>query len=308
MIKFLVMDVDGTLTDGKIYMGVDGECLKAFDIKDGYALHTLLKENGIIPVIITARKSPMVEHRCKELGVKEIHQGMMNKLDCLKSIVEKYSSEEAPYSFSNVAYIGDDLLDLQCMNPIKNAGGIAGCPADAVKSVKLACDYVSSLRAGEGAVRDFVEFIISQNEKKTIGDSLKERINKAIDYISKLDFQNLKRGKYEVSPTFFYTVQEYVAFGEEESKYESHRKFIDIQWVYEGIERLFVSDIYNMFPSDSYDEEKDIIHYYTSNNLTSMILFPGSCVILFPKDAHKPERYLNRTCVVKKVVGKLMII
>ena len=102
VIKLLVMDVDGTLTDGKIYMGVDGECLKAFDIKDGYALHTLLKENGIIPVIITARKSLMVEHRCKELGVKEIHQGVMNKLDCLKSIIENYSSSENQYSFSTI--------------------------------------------------------------------------------------------------------------------------------------------------------------------------------------------------------------
>ena len=111
MIKFLVMDVDGTLTDGKIYMGVDGECLKAFDIKDGYALHTLLKENGIIPVIITARKSPMVEHRCKELGVTEIHQGIINKLDRLKEIVQRYSSKDTQYDLSNVAYVGDDLLD-----------------------------------------------------------------------------------------------------------------------------------------------------------------------------------------------------
>ena len=126
MIKFLVMDVDGTLTDGKIYMGVDGEAFKAFDIKDGYALHTLLKEHGIIPVIITARKSPMVEHRCKELGVTEIHQGVMNKLGCLKGILEKYSSADQQYNLSNVAYIGDDLLDLQCMKPIKEAGGIAG--------------------------------------------------------------------------------------------------------------------------------------------------------------------------------------
>ena len=150
MIKFLVMDVDGTLTDGKIYMGADGEAFKAFDIKDGYALHTLVKENGIIPVIITARKSPMVLHRCKELGVTEIYQGVMNKLDCLKDILKEYSSVDQLYDLSNVAYIGDDLLDLKCMNPVKVAGGSAGCPSNAVKEVVSVCDYVSPYRGGEG--------------------------------------------------------------------------------------------------------------------------------------------------------------
>ena len=157
------MDVDGTLTDGKIYMGVEGECMKAFDIKDGYALHTLLKENGIIPVIITARKSPMVEHRCKELGVSEIHQGVMKKLACLKGVIERYSSADQQYDLTNFAYIGDDLLDLQCMNPIKEAGGIAGCPSNAAKEVIAVCDFISQYKGGEGAVRDFVEYLIAFN-------------------------------------------------------------------------------------------------------------------------------------------------
>lgn len=303
------MDVDGTLTDGKIYMGVDGECFKAFDIKDGYALHTLLKENGIIPVIITARKSRMVEHRCKELGVSEIHQGVMNKLDCLKDIIENYSSSDNQYDFSNVAYIGDDLLDLQCIQPIKEAGGLTGCPADAIKQVINTCYYVSQQKAGEGAVRDFVEYIIKFNrtKDKESDNVLKTRLNKAIEYISKLDFTKLKVGKYVVTTDFYYTVQEYVAFNENEAQYESHRKYIDIQWVYEGEEMLYVTDNSGLSPSDYYDEENDIIHYYDTNNMSAFILKPGSCAILYPKDAHKPSNFMGNNSVVKKVVGKLKI-
>ena len=302
------MDVDGTLTDGKIYMGVDGEALKAFDIKDGYALHTLLKEHGIIPVIITARKSPMVEHRCKELGVTEIHQGIMNKLDCLKGILEKYSSADQQYDLSNVAYIGDDMLDLQCINPIKEAGGIAGCPFNAVKEVIAVCDFISQYKGGEGAVREFAEYIIEQKEyHRCKSNNLQERVTEALAYISKLDFQSLKVGRYEVSSTFFYTVQEYCAFGDDEAQYESHRQYIDIQWVYEGTERLLITDINTLTPSDKYDEDKDVIHYLDNNNQSAMVLRPESCAILCPKDAHKPARFLNNRCIVKKIVGKVLL-
>lgn len=309
MIKFLVMDVDGTLTDGKIYMGADGEVFKTFDIKDGYALHTLLKEYDIIPVIITARKSTMVEHRCKELGVTEIHQGVMKKLECLKSIIDNYSSAVQQYDLSNVAYIGDDLLDLQCMNPIKNAGGIAGCPSNAVFEVVKVCDFVSSQKGGEGAVREFAEFIIEREgcKKEETGDRLKARIDKAIDYISRLNYANLKVGKYEVTPDFYYTVQEYIPFDEGEAQYESHRQHIDIQWVYDGIERLYMTDVNRLIASDDYDEEKDVIHYYDTNNMSSMILTPNSCVVLLPKDAHKPSRFKDNSSIVKKVVGKLKL-
>ena len=205
------MDVDGTLTDGKIYMGVDGEAFKAFDIKDGYALHTLLKEHGIIPVIITARHSPMVEHRCKELGVTEIHQGIMKKLDCLKGILEKYSLEDQQYDLSNVAYIGDDLLDLQCINPIKAAGGSAGCPSNAVKQVISACDYVSPNKGGEGAVRDYVEYLIGKNVQTTLdANDLQRRCMEAVNYLTQLKEDELLIGIHNVNEKFYYIVQEYI--------------------------------------------------------------------------------------------------
>lgn len=308
MIKFLVMDVDGTLTDGKVYMGKEGETFKAFDIKDGCGIKVLLPQYGIIPVIITARKSVMLEHRCRELDVVEIHQGVRNKLECLEDIIQRYSTEEKSYSIANCAYIGDDILDLQCLVPIKEAGGLAGCPSDAVQSVRQACDYVSPFNAGKGAVRDFVEYIIAHNEGDDGNSNIRERIDKALQFMSRLDFSNLKKGRYEVSPDFFYTVQEYVSFDEDELQYESHRNYIDIQWVYEGMEKLLITDIKGLFPSDSYDAEKDVIHYYNTNNLTAAYLRPGCYIILFPKDAHKPGRFLGEKCIVKKVVGKLRIL
>lgn len=166
MIKFLVMDVDGTLTDGKIYMGNEGEIFKVFDIKDGCGIKELLPINGIIPVIITARNSKMLLHRCEELGVVEIHQEKRNKLDCLNEIISRYCTDTEQYSLQNVAYIGDDILDLQCMDPIKKIGGITGCPADAIVCVKECCDYIAPHKGGEGAVRDFIEYIIAGNEEK----------------------------------------------------------------------------------------------------------------------------------------------
>lgn len=160
-IKFLVMDVDGTLTDGKIYMGADGECFKAFDIKDGYAIKNLLPPHGIVPVIITARNSRIVENRCKELDISECHQNVHEKYERLIDILAEYSSRDKTlYDLSHVAYVGDDILDMQCMNPVKEAGGLVGCPANAAKQVREIADIVSEEKGGEGAVREFVEWII----------------------------------------------------------------------------------------------------------------------------------------------------
>lgn len=151
-IKYLVMDVDGTLTDGKIYMGKDGEAMKAFNIKDGCGIHDIAIPAGIEPVIITGRTSKILENRCKEIGIKTLYQGVSNKIKKLKSITEDYSG---------VAYIGDDINDLSCMLTIKDAGGIVGCPKDAVKKVVEIADYISEHNGGDGAVRDFIEWLVN---------------------------------------------------------------------------------------------------------------------------------------------------
>lgn len=160
MIRFLVMDVDGTLTDGKIYMGQEGELFKAFDIKDGYGIKCLLPEAKIIPVVITARNSCIVENRCREMGVSELYQGKMDKYATLLQVVKKYSElDHEEYSLANVAYVGDDLLDLQCMRPIKEAGGYVACPNDAINEVKNIANYISVKNAGSGAVREIIDIL-----------------------------------------------------------------------------------------------------------------------------------------------------
>lgn len=158
-IKYLVMDVDGTLTDGKIYMSPLGEAIKVFNIKDGCGIHDILPMNNIIPVIITGRNSEIVLNRCKELGISEIYQGVKDKVEKLLDITN---------DLSTVAYIGDDINDLPCMNAIKKNDGVTGCPADSAKQVLDVADYTSSYKGGDGAVRDFIEWIVFNYEQKRI--------------------------------------------------------------------------------------------------------------------------------------------
>ena len=149
-IKLLVMDVDGTLTDGKIYMGENGEVMKAFNVKDGYAIAHMLPEMGIIPAIITGRKSKIVESRAKELGITELYQGVSDKLVQLKHVAEKFSVTP-----EEIAYIGDDLNDLECIEFC----GFSACPADAVMEIRVKSHYVCQTIAGEGSVRELTEKI-----------------------------------------------------------------------------------------------------------------------------------------------------
>lgn len=152
-IKYLVMDVDGTLTDGKIYISPSGEAMKAFDVKDGYAINHMLRGYGITPVIITGRSSDIVINRCRELNITEVYQGVADKFQSLLSVIG--GEEELNF----VAVIGDDIPDLSMMQPVKEACGLVGCPADAVEAVKSLADYISPHNGGDGAVRDFIEWL-----------------------------------------------------------------------------------------------------------------------------------------------------
>jgi 3-deoxy-D-manno-octulosonate 8-phosphate phosphatase (KDO 8-P phosphatase) len=151
-IKLLIMDVDGTLTDGKLYFAPNGEIMKAFNVKDELIIAELA-HHGIISVILTGRESQITINRCKELMITEIHQGIHDKVKQLHYIVEKYHC-----SLHEVAYIGDDLNDLECMKLC----GISGCPADAVDQVKIAAHYICNAKGGEGAVREFVEYFVDE--------------------------------------------------------------------------------------------------------------------------------------------------
>ena len=150
-IKLLVMDVDGTLTDGHIYFSENGECMKAFHVQDGYAIAHKLPVYGIMPVIITGKSSEIVRKRAAELKITEVHQGISDKLAKLKEIIAKY--DVLP---SEIAYIGDDENDLECMEFC----GFTACPADAIPMVKTAVDYVCTRNGGRGAVREFIDIIL----------------------------------------------------------------------------------------------------------------------------------------------------
>ena len=150
-IKILVMDVDGTLTDGKIYMGSNGEIMKAFNAKDGYGIAQILPKYNIIPMIITGRSSEITLNRAKELKITHIYQGITDKLTTLKDIAEKLS-----VSFDEIAYIGDDLNDIECID----YAGLTACPNDAVGSIKRYVDYICPSNGGDGAVRDFIDYIV----------------------------------------------------------------------------------------------------------------------------------------------------
>ena len=152
-IRFLVMDVDGTLTDGKIYMGQDGEVCKAFDIKDGCGIAVLLPKMNVEPIIITARESRIVQNRCAELGIKLLFQGKHDKLPALNRILSEYNaSHGTSYGLEHCAYIGDDIIDVPCMQAIHNAGGIA--------ALREICDFVSTKNGGNGAVRECIELLL----------------------------------------------------------------------------------------------------------------------------------------------------
>lgn len=148
-IKLLIIDVDGTLTDGIVYIGNHGELCKGFYVRDGIGILNLIKA-GITPVILTSRESEIVLQRCKELGIRQIFQNVKDKREKLLEIERelKVKSEE-------IAYIADDINDLDAMK----LAGMKGCPADAVPEVKKICEFISQFNGGRGAVREFIEYI-----------------------------------------------------------------------------------------------------------------------------------------------------
>ena len=149
-IKMFIMDVDGTLTDGKIYLGNDGEEFKAFNVKDGLGIN-LLRKNGIIPVLITGRKSEIVRIRAGELGIKEVYQGIKDKFEVYNKLKEKYDLKD-----EEVSYIGDDLNDLNIMKEV----GVSFTVNDGADILKKNCDYCSSKDGGNGAVREIIDLIL----------------------------------------------------------------------------------------------------------------------------------------------------
>lgn len=298
MINYLILDVDGTLTDGKIYMGPNGEAMKAFSIKDGYVINFILKPVGIVPIIITARNSSIVQNRCDELGITEVYQGKIDKFTALKEIVGKDS-------IGSCAYFGDDILDLKCMTPIKEAGGIIGCPSDAVKEIRAIADYVCVNKAGEGALREFAEWLVAP---KVSEEEINRRVIDALKYLLQLNVGEEDAGKkVVVNDKFFYSVQSYETRHTDECKLESHRQYIDVQILVSGEERMDIADISRLDISEEYDEDKDVIFWKLPKRMCKSTLRAGDYIILYPENAHRGAISIEESSHILKIVGKIAI-
>ncbi len=149
-IKIVIMDVDGVLTDGRIIVDGNGEEYKFFDVKDGHIIHIAL-DLGIKVAWVSGRYSPVTIKRAKQLKIEDVFQNEHKKVTAVEKIKERYSLE-----YKNIAYIGDDLIDI----PPMILCGFSAAPKDAVLDVRKAADYVSGYNGGRGAVRDIMEFIL----------------------------------------------------------------------------------------------------------------------------------------------------
>ena len=159
LVKALLFDVDGVLTDGKIvYVGDDSE-IKEFHVRDGQIIRPL-QEAGVLVGIITGRASEAVKRRASELSIDVVKQGVKNKLECLEDVLEKYG-----LAADEIAYIGDDYPDVPVM---KNCLlGIS--PADAPIYIREVSDYVTMAKGGEGVVREVADIILMAKEKHPFG-------------------------------------------------------------------------------------------------------------------------------------------
>lgn len=149
-IRLLICDVDGVFSDGRIYMGNDGEELKTFHTRDGYGIKSLMNA-GIEVAIITGRKSAIVENRMRALGIRHVYQGQDNKLAAYEDIHANLGIDPA-----HTAYIGDDLIDWPVMEKV----GLSVCVADGHPLLARRADFVTRIPGGYGAVREVCDLIL----------------------------------------------------------------------------------------------------------------------------------------------------
>lgn len=157
-IEMVLLDVDGVMTNGAIYMSSIGETLKCFNVKDGLAIE-LLRSHGIKTGVISGKASEALSKRCEQLGFDVVITGCKNKLPKIAIISEEYGILP-----SSMAFCGDDVLDL----PVFNKVGLSACPADAHKLAIEAADWVMSSKGGQGMVREFVDKLLVEKTGETL--------------------------------------------------------------------------------------------------------------------------------------------
>jgi N-acylneuraminate cytidylyltransferase len=150
----LIIDVDGTLTDGGMYYGPDGEALKKFNTRDGMGLQRI-RQAGIRLCVMTQEQSKAVHARMRKLKIDNYHPGVDDKLALLHEVAKDWD-----LPLEAIAYMGDDWNDLPCLT----TAGYAFCPQDAAPEIKAAAAYVTSRRAGRGAVREVCDLLLAHRE------------------------------------------------------------------------------------------------------------------------------------------------
>ena len=166
-IELVILDVDGVMTDGSLFMGDDGQEYKAFNSLDGHGLR-MLQDSGMTVAIITGRKSDVVNHRMNDLGITTIYQGYRDKTPAYEALLK-----EKNISHEKVAYVGDDVVDL----PVMSRVGFAIAVQNAHPFVKKHSDWVTEASGGRGAVREICELFLSS--KDLLDDKLESYLYKS---------------------------------------------------------------------------------------------------------------------------------
>ncbi|MTG97161.1 MULTISPECIES: KdsC family phosphatase [Myroides] len=154
-ITTFILDVDGVLTDGSVHVAQDGNLLRVMSIRDGYAIKAAI-EHGYNVFIISGGNNEGVRIRLQNLGVKDIHMSVSNKVEVFDQLLAKYN-----LNAENVMYMGDDIPDYHVMQK----AALPTCPQDAVPEVKSVAKYISHVNGGKGAVREVIEQVMKTQQK-----------------------------------------------------------------------------------------------------------------------------------------------
>ncbi len=138
-------------------------------------------------------------------------------------------------------------------------------------------------------------------------EELQKRIDFALDYLKKVNLKEMKLGKHEIKDWLYINVQEYITKNKSECKFESHKKYVDIQMMIDGIEAIETSDIDKLELETAYDEDKDVMFWKQKSNQMRSVISDGSYVILYPQNAHMPCVAIDKPIKVKKLVAKVLI-
>ena len=152
LIRLVLTDCDGVLTDGGVYYSERGERLKRFHLRDGMGVERLRKLADVETGIISGELSPSIRRRAEKLGITECHLGVKDKAATVQSIALRWA-----IPLSAIAYMGDDVNDCETFSLV----GLSACPNDAMEAVREKVDIVCQLKGGEGAFREFAEVIVA---------------------------------------------------------------------------------------------------------------------------------------------------